>query len=87
MPTPHRRIPVIEDEALAELLERTAPYLGPERSRAARLRDLAVRGAEQLLNEESRRQELLQRLVDWSTDPDGLDWQLLREIHERGGPA
>jgi hypothetical protein len=83
MPTRHPRIPVIEDPELARALERAGPLL-PARSKPALLRALALRGAQQVIGEEDRRRQLLERVADWSTDPEGLDWQAVREAHERG---
>ena len=83
MPTRHPRIPVIEDPELARALERARPLVDA-RSKPALLRALALRGAEQVMGEEARRAALLERLADWSTDPEGLDWGAGREAHERG---
>jgi hypothetical protein len=37
-----------------------------------------------VVGEDARRATPLERVADWSTDPDGLDWEAVRESHERG---
>ena len=83
VPTRHPRIPVIEDPELAAALARAAPLVAA-RSKPALLRELALRGADQVVDEAARRNALLERLAEWSTDPDGLDWEAVREAHDRG---
>ena len=83
MPTRHPRIPVIEDPELARALERARPLVDA-RSKPALLRALALRGAELVVGEEARRRQLPERVAGWSTDPEGVDREAVREAHERG---
>jgi hypothetical protein len=72
MPTNHRRIAVTEDEQLAGALDRVRPLLDGHRSRASLVRELALRGAERVLEEEERRKKSIEALIEWSTNmPDG----------------
>ena len=83
MPTKHRRIPVTKDPELAEALARVAPFF--DGAPAARVvHDLAIKGAEALVEEERERKEAIERLVAWSTgeDDDSLDRELLENVEE-----
>lgn len=60
VPTSHRRIPVIEDAELAAALDGARARLGPDRSKASLLRDLALRGWRELSDE----QDLQRRAAD-----------------------
>lgn len=82
MPTKHPRIPIIKDGALAEALETVAPYF-PGKKPATIVHDLALKGAQAVLEAEQVRKEAIQRLIDWSTDPDSsMDRELLKRIDE-----
>ena len=80
MPTPHRRIPVIEDSELAEALARVAP-LFPRTAPARLVHDLAIRGAEQFIYERGKSKDALEQLVAFSTERrDLVDWHVLDGI-------
>ena len=82
MPTKHQRIPVTKDSELAEALARVERYF--DGAPAARVvHDLAIKGAEALVQEERRREEAIERLIAWSTRrEDGLDWEALERVDE-----
>jgi len=79
MPSKYDRIGVVRDPALSEALESVAPILGASAPAATVVHDLAIRGAQALRDETSRREELLRELAAWSTgddppwDPDVLE--------------
>lgn len=70
MPTKHERIGVIKDEELSDALDSVAPLIETGTSAATVVRDLAIRGARALREEEGRRRESIERLVEWSTGDD-----------------
>lgn len=78
MPTKHPRINVTKDTALAAALARVRPVIGdvPE---ATIVRDLAIRGAEALVEDETARAEAIEALVVWSTG-DAIDRETLLTI-------
>ena len=78
MPTKHRRIAVIEDDDLAEALEKVRPLVG-RKAASVLVRELAMRGVESLLDEEARRRESMEELIRWSTTPGAMDRGALRE--------
>jgi hypothetical protein len=82
MPTKHPRIPVTKDPPLADALAQVERYF--DGAPAARVvHDLAIRGAEALVEEERRRGEAIERLIAWSTRrEDGLDWEALERVDE-----
>jgi hypothetical protein len=53
------RIPVRKDPALAEALDRARPLIGPGKPTATLVHDLAIRGADALVEERRRRAEQL----------------------------
>ena len=80
MPTPHRRIPVIEDSELAEALARVAP-LFPKTAPARLVHDLAIRGAEEFIHERRVSENAIEQLVAFSTEGrDLVDWDVLEGI-------
>lgn len=80
MPTPHKRIPVIEDPALAEALARVAP-LFPKTAPARLVHDLAIRGAEQFIHERRVAENAIEQLVAFSTTRrDLIDWDVLERV-------
>ena len=82
MPTQHRRIAVTEDPELAAALRQVAPLVEPGTKPARLVRDLALRGAETILQERRDRDEAIEELIAWSTDPNsGMDRDLL--LHGR----
>lgn len=82
MPTKHPRIPITKDDELADALETVAP-LFPGKKPATLVHDLALKGAQAVLDDEEVRRQALQRLAEWSTNrDDSLDWELLERIDE-----
>jgi hypothetical protein len=83
MPTRFARIPVTKDLALAEALDRVAPFVEPDRPAASLVHDLAIRGAEAMLAERRRDAEAMERLIERSTSRDpGFDVDVARRIDE-----
>ena len=80
MPTSQRRIAIVEDEELAASLAEVSRLRDGPTSRARLVRDLAVKGAERVLEEERDRREALEWLVWWSTSPEGMDRDALAEV-------
>ena len=70
MPTRYPRVPVTVDEPLGRALARVEEVRGATVQRARLLRELALRGAEVVLEEERGRREALERLADVSTSAD-----------------
>jgi hypothetical protein len=82
MPTPHKRIPVIKDPELAEALHRVAPYY-PKTAPARLVHDLAVKGAEAIIEEQRTADEAIEELVAFSTEQrDLIDWGVLEQVDE-----
>ena len=81
MPTKHPRIAVTKDAELAAALARVRSEVAgvPE---ARIVRDLAIRGAEAIAADEERRLALTEKLIEWSTSPDGIDREALRSVRE-----
>ncbi len=78
MPTKHPRIAVTRDAELDEALESVAPFVGPVRP-ARLVHDLAIRGAEALVEDEAPRREALARLARLR-ETDLVDWDVLARI-------
>lgn len=82
MPTPHKRIPVTQDPELTEALHRVAAYY-PETAPARLVHDLAVKGADAIVEERRLADEAIEQLVAFSTERNDLvDWDLLEQIDE-----
>ena len=82
MPTPHKRIPVTQDMELTEALHRVAPYY-PGTAAARLVHDLAVKGAETILEEQRLADDAVERLVAFSTENRELiDWDVLGRVDE-----
>ena len=82
MPTPHKRIPVTQDPELTEALHRVAPYY-PSTAPARLVHDLAVKGAETIVEERRLADDAIEQLVAFSTeDRDLIDWGVLRQVDE-----
>jgi hypothetical protein len=73
MPTQHRRIAVTEDPELAAALRAVAPLVDAGIRPARLVRDLALRGADALLEEKGRHDAAIERLVAWSTSGDDAE--------------
>jgi hypothetical protein len=84
MPTKHERIGVIKDEQLAAALDSVAALVDETTPTAALVHDLAIRGAHALRDEEARRRDSIERLVEWSTGAADPPWDLdvLEQIDE-----
>ncbi len=85
MPTKHRRIAIVEDEELAASLAEVSPFVDEKTSKAKLIRDLAMRGAERILEEQRGRREALERLAEWSTTPGAMDREALLTARESWG--
>jgi hypothetical protein len=82
IPTKHPRIPITKDHALADALDTVTPYF-PDKKPATLVHDLALKGAQAVLDEQQVRKEALERLAEWSTGrDDSLDWELLERIDD-----
>jgi hypothetical protein len=82
MPTPHKRIPVTQDPELSEALHRVAPFY-PETAPARLVHDLAVKGAEAVVEERRVADDAIEQLIAFSTARTGLiDWDVLDRIDE-----
>ena len=82
MPAKHPRIAVTKDAELAAALASVrGQFEGVAEARI--VRDLAILGAEALAADEARRQELTERLIAWSTDPNSsMDREALRTVRD-----
>ena len=80
MPTKYPRISVTNDRELAEALDRVAPHFqGTPMARM--VRELALRGADALEQEEAERKAALERLATLSTERgDLIDWDVLERV-------
>jgi hypothetical protein len=81
VPTKHPRIAVTNDPPLAEALERVAPLFAGKKP-ASIVHDLALKGAQAILDEQSAYDKAVERLIEHSTNRTGLDWDLLERIDE-----
>jgi hypothetical protein len=81
MPTKHPRIPITKDPALAEALQAVRPYF-PDKKPATVVHDLALKGARAVLDEDRVRKEALHRLVEWSTNLEDSQRDLLARIDD-----
>jgi len=82
MPTPHKRIPVTQDPELTEALSRVAAYY-PHTPSARIVHDLAVKGAETIVEERRTADDAIEQLVAFSTERrDLIDWNVLEQIDE-----
>jgi hypothetical protein len=82
MPTSHKRIPVTEDHALAAALASVAP-LYPGLAPARLVHDLAIKGAEAVVEEHQQADEQIEALVALSTERgDLIDWEALARVDE-----
>ena len=80
MPTKHQRIAVTNDAQLREALARVeAIFNGVPTAKV--VHDLAVKGAQAVVDDERRRRDAIQRLIEWSTGDD-MDRETLLRIDE-----
>jgi hypothetical protein len=82
VPTSWRRIAVVEDPELSAALGRVAHHFaGVPAARV--VHDLAVKGAEVVVDEHEERAAALERLVAFSTDRStAIEWGVLEDIDE-----
>jgi hypothetical protein len=77
------RIPVTKDHALAEALDRARPLIGPEKPTARLVHDLAIKGAEAVVQERRRRAEQLAWAAQVTTAAETpWDGEILERIDE-----
>ena len=82
MATKYPRIAITADPELAEAIERVRPLLG-ERDTSKVVRELALRGAESLVEEHDAKRAALERIAEWSTsDNPPFDREVLKRIDE-----
>jgi hypothetical protein len=87
MPTKHPRIAVTVDEELEEALARVEALDDCEIPRARLLRELALRGAEAVVEADADRRAKLRRLAELSVQPDFFDREALKRVREEAwGP-
>jgi hypothetical protein len=85
VPTAHDRIPVTKDPALAEALDRAGALVKPGTPTARLVHDLAIRGAQALVEDHQRDAEAIERLVRRSTSTDpGYDRDVLADMERLG---
>jgi hypothetical protein len=85
MPTSHDRIAVTKDPALAEALGRAGPLTKPGTPEARLVHDLAIRGAQAILEARQDDDEAIERLIRRTTGEDpGYDRDVLLEIDRLG---
>lgn len=89
MPTRHPRISVTKDPELAEALERVRAIVGTAAD-ASLVREMALRGADGVLEDETTRRDRLDRLVRRTTmagwlgmSPEELDHEAWGAPHSR----
>lgn len=80
MPTKHQRIAVTNDAELSEALARVQGIFNGVPT-ATIVHDLAVKGAQAVVDEERRRRDAIERLIAWSTGED-MDREALLRIDE-----
>jgi hypothetical protein len=74
---------VTKDQALAEALERVAPFVEAEQPAASLVHDLAIRGAEAMLAEHQSDADAIECLIEHSTSVDpGFDVDVAQRIDE-----
>lgn len=79
VPSGNRRIAITEDPELAEALRSVVPYFESGQPTSRIVRDLAIQGARQVLEDEERRQRSIEYLIEWSTNMSEEQRELLRE--------
>ncbi|MCP9489326.1 MAG: hypothetical protein MSC31_05560 [Solirubrobacteraceae bacterium MAG38_C4-C5] len=87
MPTSHRRIQVLRDEALERALTHAAPHLEEGISASRAVHDLALVGAQHVAEGHTRddeeREAALQWLVAVSTrEQPAIDWEAFARLDE-----
>jgi hypothetical protein len=83
MATRFDRIPVTKDPALAEALDRARPLIGADKPTARLVHDLAIKGAEAVVQERRQRAEQLAWAARATTAPrTPWDARILERIDE-----
>lgn len=82
MPTTHPRIQVTKDEDLDAWLAKAAPFQGNPRE-ATLVHDLAILGAQKVVEDNQAKDDAIEALIEMSTQPDQVDWQVLDDIDNR----
>jgi hypothetical protein len=83
MATRFDRIPVTKDPALAEALDRARPLIGVDKPTARLVHDLAIKGADAVVEERRRRAEQLAWVAEVTTAPQTpWDCEVLERIDE-----
>jgi hypothetical protein len=87
MPTKRPRISLTIDEELEEALARVEALGGRDAPRSRLIRELALRGAEAVIEADPDRREKLRRLAELSVQPDFFDREALKRVREEAwGP-
>ena len=82
MPTSKKR-PVTEDAALEAALAEAAPFYPSKIPAATLVRELAIKGAEAVVQENAVEEGRVEELIAFSTRRQGLiDWDVLERIDE-----
>jgi hypothetical protein len=77
------RIPVTKDPALAAALDRVTPLIGADKPTATLVHDLAIRGADALVEEKQDRARQLAWVAEVTTSPHVLwDPEVMERIDE-----
>ena len=84
MPTKYPRISVPKDPELAAALEQAARLEKAPRSQAALMRELAIRGAAARLEDERRREELIEAFIERTRQPGHVDPAILEFLRGEG---
>jgi hypothetical protein len=83
MATRFDRIAVTKDPALAAALDRATPFVGAGKPAGTLVHDLAIRGADALVEEQRRRTEQLAWVAEATTSPQTpWDPEVLERIDE-----
>jgi hypothetical protein len=82
MPTQWKRIAIVEDPSLTAALEDVAPFY-PQTAPATLVHDLAIRGAQAVLQEQRDGADRIEALIAFSTEHrDLVDWDVLDRVDE-----
>lgn len=83
MPTSHPRIPVIEDAELSAAIDGARSQNGAVRSKAAVVRELALRGWHEIQAERDRQRHAARDLNALLDEPGAFDWSLYEDLRRR----
>lgn len=83
MPSPHPRIAIVRDPELDQALEAASAVLGRGLKPATLVRELALRGARDVVAADGRRAGQVEELIAWSTGGmPGTDREILDQVEE-----